>query len=418
MLLFFFSLLSDQIECAYWLSQLREGTNHSNASCNIVEKESTHIFLILFSSFFLFFFLFLSYSFLLFPSCAVMSAMDKAKELWKQLLSKVDEVTKDWTPEQKRLYSAVAFTAVTASSVTLLAARLASCRGNAGSHPNSNTKSSDIYESEASARQYMEFHYTPWRESYAQRLRSVSEASDFPTRVAHKFRAFLKPGKRGMRGLDIGCATGASVLEMSKMFDGGVVGIDFSEVFIHLAKEVAAMPTSGKKVAYTAPVQGEITEPRELELPRGVHPERCEFYAGDAMDMFEEDHKTEKTVSTRYSDVTYWQAKKDEKFDGVLCLNLIDRVPDPQRLINSFARLVENEGVLILADPYSWWEDATPKSKWLGGTPKGGRSEDAVKAALEKEFELLNESDEGFLIRDHVRHYQLGFSHCTVWRKK
>ena len=41
-----------------------------------------------------------------------------------------------------------------------------------------------------------------------------------------------------------------------------------------------------------------------------------------------------------------------------------------------------------------------------------------MKAALEKEFELLNESDEGFLIRDHVRHYQLGFSHCTVWRKK
>lgn len=354
-----------------------------------------------------------------------MPITDKVKEVQGQLAAKVEEASKSLTPEQRRLYVAVAATALAASGATFLTLRLASAlrggrhgSGGSSSRPDSHSKSSDIYESEASARQYMEFHYTPSRESYTQRLRSVSEASDFPTRVAHKFRTHLKLGKRGMRGLDIGCATGASVLEMSKMFDGGVIGIDFSEVFIHLAKEVAAMPTSGQKVAYTAPVQGEITEARELELPRGVHPERCAFYAGDAMDMFEEDHKTEKTVSDRYPDVTYWQAKPEEKFDGVLCLNLIDRVPDPQRLIDSFGRLVEKDGVLILADPYSWWEDATPKSKWLGGTRDGKRSEDAVKAALEKEFELLSESDEAFLIRDHVRHYQLGFSHCTIWRKK
>ncbi|KPA74177.1 putative mitochondrial hypothetical protein [Leptomonas pyrrhocoris] len=348
-----------------------------------------------------------------------MSVMDTLKNVPKQLLSKAEEATKDWSAEQKRLTGAVVATAVAASGVTFLAMRLAGrSNSGAGVRPDSHSKSSDIYESEASARQYMEFHYTPSKESYTQRLRAVSEASDFPTRLAHKFHTYLKPGKRGLRGLDVGCATGASVLEMSKVFDGGVVGIDFSEVFIHLAKEVAAMPKSGKKVLYTAPVQGEITEPRELELPRGVHPERCAFYAGDAMDMFEEDHKMEKTVSNRYSDVTYWQAKKGEKFDGVLCLNLIDRVPDPQRLIHSFGRLVEKEGVLILADPYSWWEDATPKAKWLGGTRDGARSEEVIVAALKKEFELLSESDEGFLIRDHIRHYQLGFSHCTVWRKK
>ncbi|KPI84514.1 hypothetical protein ABL78_6424 [Leptomonas seymouri] len=348
-----------------------------------------------------------------------MPVMDAVSAVPKQLLGKVRETAMGWSAEQKRMYSAVAAAAVAASSVTFLTLYWGSrFKGSSGGRPNSCSKSSDIYESEASARQYMEFHYTPSRESYTEQLRSIREAFDFPTRVARKFRTYLMPQKRGVRGLDVGCATGASVLEMSRVFDGGVVGIDFSEVFVHLAKEVAAMPNSDKKVTYTAPVQGEITEPRELELPRGVHPERCAFYAGDAMDMFEEDHKMEKTVSTRYPDVTYWQAKKGEKFDGVLCLNLIDRVPDPQRLIDSFGRLVEKDGVLILADPYSWWEDATPKSKWLGGTRDGVRSEDAVKAALVKEFELLEESDEGFLIRDHVRHYQLGFSHCTVWRKR
>ncbi|CAG9576525.1 conserved hypothetical protein [Leishmania major strain Friedlin] len=344
------------------------------------------------------------------------------QQLQARLSDKLNELTKDWTAEQRKLYGAVALTAVVASGATLIVVKvMRRCcgAGNDATRSESHSKSSDIYESETAARQYMEFHYTPSCESYTQRLRSVSEAYDFPTRVAHKFRTYMQPGKRKLRGLDIGCATGASVLEMSKVFDGGVIGIDFSEVFIHLAKEVVSQPTSGKKVTYTAPVQGEITEKRELELPRAVRPERCEFYAGDAMNMFEEDGKIATTTSRLYPDVKYWQAKKGETFDGVLCLNLIDRVPDPQRLLNSVVRLLAKDGILILADPYSWWEDATEKSRWLGGRNDDGvRSEDAVKAALGGKLELLSESDEAFLIRDHIRHYQLGFSHCTVWRRK
>ncbi|GET89564.1 hypothetical protein, conserved [Leishmania tarentolae] len=348
------------------------------------------------------------------------------QQLQSRLSDKLSELTKGCTAEQRKLYSAVAITAVVASGTTWISVNVMRrcCGGRGGAtvdatRVDSHSKSSDIYESEAAARQYMEFHYTPSRESYTQRLRSVNEAYDFPTRVAHKFRTYMKPGNHKLRGLDIGCATGASVLEMSKVFDGGVIGIDFSEVFIHLAKEVVNQPTSGKKVTYTAPVQGEITETRQLELPHGVRPERCEFYAGDAMNMFEEDSKITTTTSRLYPDVKYWQAKKGERFDGVLCLNLIDRVPDPQRLLKSFVRLLAKDGILILADPYSWWEDATEKSRWLGGKKDDGvRSEDAVKASLEGKLELLSESDEAFLIRDHIRHYQLGFSHCTVWRKK
>ncbi|KAG5476501.1 hypothetical protein LSCM1_04213 [Leishmania martiniquensis] len=351
------------------------------------------------------------------------------QQLQARLSNKLDELTKGWAPEQRRLYGAVAITAVVASGATLIGvsvARRCCCRGGgrgaASADPvllESHSKSSDIYESDASARQYMEFHYTPSRESYTQRLRSVSEAYDFPTRVACKFRTYVQPGKRKLRGLDIGCATGASVLEMSKLFDGGVIGIDYSEVFIHLAKEVVSQPASGKKVAYTAPVQGEITEARELELSPAVRPERCDFYAGDAMNMFEEDQKISVTTSRLYPEVKYWQAKKGETFDGILCLNLIDRVPDPQRLLDSFPRLLAKDGILILADPYSWWEDATEKSRWLGGRKKDGvRSEEAVKTALAGKLELLSESEEAFLIRDHIRHYQLGFSHCTVWRKR
>ncbi|CAJ1014770.1 putative Methyltransferase domain containing protein [Leishmania utingensis] len=343
--------------------------------------------------------------------------------------NELSELTKSWTPEQQKLYGVVSLTAVVAAGTPMIGVSVmrqcccGHCRRDVGgsdvAFSESHSKSSDIYESEALARQYMEFHYTPSHESYTQRLQSVSEAYDFPTRVAQKFRTYIQTGKRNLRGLDIGCATGASVLEMSKVFDGGVIGIDFSEVFIHLAKEVVNQATSGKRVAYTAPVQGEITEPRELQLPHEARPDRCEFYAGDAMNMFEEDHKITTKASRLYPNVKYWQARKGETFDGVLCLNLIDRVPDPQRLLDSFARLLAEDGILILADPYSWWEDATEKSRWLGGRKENGiRSEEAVKAALASKLELLSESDEAFLIRDHIRHYQLGFSHCTVWRKK
>lgn len=282
------------------------------------------------------------------------------------------------------------------------------------------TESADIYESEASARQYMEFHYTPSRDSYVYtNVRAVSESFDFPVRLAQKFKIYL-PNRPNLRGLDVGCATGASVFEMSKYFDGGVIGMDYSETFVHLANEVLQSYERGDVVRYTAPTQGAIVEPRELQLPKGVFPERCRFVAGDAMHMLSaEGPLPERPVASRYADVDYWQAAPGETFDGILCLNLIDRVPDPMALLRALPRLLSPGGVLVLADPYSWWEGATARDKWVGGKD-GVRSEDAVRDALLEEGLTLctQPSDEAFLIRDHVRHYQLGFSHCLVFRKK
>lgn len=382
--------------------------------------------------------------------------------------------------------------------------------------------SNTLYESEASARQYMEFHYTPFSSTYTQKLRTLQESRDFPVRIVGKFRthvprtsAYLSSpnsprrtsataggspngngaagANRKKRALDIGCATGASVFEMSKYFDE-VVGIDYSEVFVHLANEVkvkslkrpkevtsednggrrssllniaadvpeaaAAARTNGSKEAeaytvhYTAPVQGSNTQDRALVLSPFVFPEKCDFYCGDAMDLFATvgSGSVQDRRSSQYKDVYYWKApvladtakppqgeeggplgaaqlnteadrqadtgaNESEKFDAVLCSNLIDRVPDPQKLLAAFALLVKKGGILVLCDPYSWWEGATDRGKWIGGHD-GVKSEEEVKRILSHRFELLSESEEPFFIRDHVRHYQLGFSHCTVWRRK
>ncbi|CAD2221282.1 Methyltransferase domain containing protein, putative [Angomonas deanei] len=139
----------------------------------------------------------------------------------------------------------------------------------------------------------MEFHYTPTRESYTMKLRTVSEGYDFPVRLAAKFKIYLNQtennGNTIKRGLDIGCATGASVFEMSKYFDA-VVGIDYSEVFVALAEEVkqsdvSSFKNKNEKVKYAAPVQGTITEERSTHCPKNTFPEKCAFYVGDAMNL-------------------------------------------------------------------------------------------------------------------------------------
>ncbi|RNF00021.1 putative methyltransferase [Trypanosoma rangeli] len=321
--------------------------------------------------------------------------------------------------------AAVASSAVTATTVCLLSKRNTKKNGMrdvsaGGEEPQ---KSHEIYETQASARQYMEFHYTPSRTSFAQRLRTISESFDFPFRVAQKFKEFLPEAQReDKRALDIGCATGASVLEMSKYF-GSVIGIDYSETFIHFANEILkeSAVQHGARIAFTAADQGDMEVSRNVRVPLGAFPKRCQFFRADAMDLFEKgDHGAgaEKRPPSRYADVSWYQVPAGELFDGVLVANLLCRVPDPRKLLDAFPQLLRKDGILVLASPYSWWEGATPKSKWIGGLPGGPRSEDAVKEILMKNFDLLSETEEAFLIRDHVRRYQLGFSHCTVWRRR
>ena len=254
------------------------------------------------------------------------------------------------------------------------------------------TESRDIYETQKSAWQYMEFHFTKGKDLFPyDPERPVKLAFDFPLRLGQIF-AKHKPAN-AKRALDLGCAVGMSSFEMSRTFDR-VVGVDLSSIFIEYANKMK----TGEPVKYGGPDQGAIEVARSATLPEGVDASKCTFAVGDACNLPED----------------LWGGK----FDGLLAANLICRVPEPEKLVRNFKNVLNSGGVLVLVSPYSWWDGATDRDKWLGGRPGGPRSEEVVKGILSADFELLDEYPENWIIRDHVRRFQLGFGHCTVWKRK
>ena len=61
------------------------------------------------------------------------------------------------------------------------------------------------------------------------------------------------------------------------------------------------------------------------------------------------------------------------------------------------------------------------QSNWIGGYAKEGtevRGFDMLKKVLEPHFELLEEKDFPFVIRETIRKHQWTVAHATVWRRK
>jgi 2-polyprenyl-3-methyl-5-hydroxy-6-metoxy-1,4-benzoquinol methylase len=52
-------------------------------------------------------------------------------------------------------------------------------------------------------------------------------------------------------------------------------------------------------------------------------------------------------------------------FDLVTCLNVVDRVADPIRMINVIGALLRPGGLLVLVDPLHFEEEFTERSKWV-----------------------------------------------------
>lgn len=248
--------------------------------------------------------------------------------------------------------------------------------------------SRDRYETDALTRQYLEFHFTPSKVTFTYDT-NIEQAFDFPIRLAHRLRQW-KPQQNG-RVLDLGCAVGATSFELARDFKE-VIGIDLSSAFISTANEVK----KNGRIAFEAPEQGQLSLKREFVVPTEIDRARIQFVVGDALNI-------DPALGN---------------FDAIIAANLLCRVPSGEKLFQQLEGRLNKGGILLLVSPYSWSEEATASKNWFGGC-NGQRSEPMVKQRLLStgKLELVHEGVEPFLIRDHGRRFQLGFSHLTVWRR-
>lgn len=244
---------------------------------------------------------------------------------------------------------------------------------------------SSNYETDKMLSQYAEFHFG----------NSYFDVPNFPkTLAALAVEMMADQPKR--KALDIGCAVGRASFELAKDFDH-VTGVDFSARLINLGVQMAQQGV----VRYTITDEGELVHYEERRLDQiGLADvaDKVSFMQGDACNL--------KPIYSGY--------------DLILAANLIDRLYEPAQFLSSLHERLNQGGILLLASPYTWLEEHTEKSEWLGGYKKDGESFttlDGLKALLEPRFDLIRGPESvPFVIRETSRKFQHTLSEVTVWK--
>jgi len=243
-----------------------------------------------------------------------------------------------------------------------------------------------MYERDSAVSQYCEFHYG----------KTYFSIPNFPERCAAICSRYIKDRPR-RRALDLGCATGRAAFELAKEFER-VTGIDFSARFIRIALQLKEKGVTHYELAE----EGEIVSFHEIrlsELGLDLVADRVEFFQGDATNL--------KPQFTGY--------------DLILAANLIDRLHDPRRFLETIHERINPGGILVIASPYTWLEEFTKRENWLGGFRKVGepyRTLDALRELLGAHFVMLDEpQDLEFVIRETQRKFQHTVAQLTVWER-
>lgn len=243
-----------------------------------------------------------------------------------------------------------------------------------------------FYEDDTALAQYLEFHFgEQWHGE-----------PNFPRELA-EVALDAMDGRPLGRALDIGCACGRTSFELARKFDH-VDGIDYSANFIRKCVEMA----KEKRIGYARPEEGELVSYHERTLASlGLEKAaaRVAFHQGDACDL--------NATFTGY--------------DLVLAGNLIDRLYDPARFLTRIHQRLNEGGLLVIASPYTWLEEYTPREAWVGGFMKDGQEYttlDGLRDMLAPQFRQLGEARSlPFVIRETRNKFQHSFSELTVWQK-
>lgn len=237
----------------------------------------------------------------------------------------------------------------------------------------------NIYETDKLLAEYLLFHFAKPEEILRWDF-GPREALDYPVRVASHFSA----GEVG-RALDLGCAVGRSSYEMSRNCPE-VIGIDYSHAFANAAEGMKAGPKAIPRLE-----EAHLQTALSVSLPEGLDLTRCHFEQGDAMNLRGD-------LGT---------------FDRVLAANLICRLPEPQKFLDRLPSLLNSGGEVVLATPCTWLEEFTPPGNWPSGDTLTW-----LKEMLAENFDLLEELNEPFLIRETARKFQWTVALVTKWKRR
>jgi putative 4-mercaptohistidine N1-methyltranferase len=135
----------------------------------------------------------------------------------------------------------------------------------------------------------------------------------------------------------------------------------------------------------------------EMELDRVA--DRVGFFQGDATNL--------KPQFTSY--------------DLILAANLLDRLYDPKRFLETVHERLNLGGVLVITSPYTWLEEFTRKENWLGGFRKSGEpymTLDAIRDLLGPHCVMLDApKNVEFVIRETRRKFQHTVAELTAWER-
>ena len=247
----------------------------------------------------------------------------------------------------------------------------------------------NIYETDQMVSRYIDFHYGE----------THLNVPNFPVACVEEIAKRLS-GRTTERALDLGCATARSSFELAKLFDH-VDAVDFSARLIEA-------PTNLQK---TGRQRYSVTDEGDLQLLREI---RLDDYPGYA--------EVKDKIAFMQGDACNLIAKYTD-YDVVFAGNLLDRLYDPIEFLNSIKSRIRHGGLLVLASPFTWLEEYTPRDKWLGGFKnamgESFSSLEGIAEALAPEFALLDSAmDVPFVIRETSRKFQYGVSQLTIWENR
>ena len=246
----------------------------------------------------------------------------------------------------------------------------------------------NVYETDEMVSRYIEFHYGP----------EHLDIKNFQVACVEHAVKHLGDCKTE-RALDIGCAAGRSSFELAKHFDH-VDAVDFS---VRLVEAPTNLQQTGRQ-RFVFPEEGELNSLHEVRLDEFEGytevKDKISFMQGDACNLIE-----------KYKD-----------YDLVYALNLLDRLYDPAKFLTTITDRIRPGGILVLASPYTWLEEYTPRERWLGGfkaeTGETFTTLEGIAGVLDPNFEMQGEPvDVPFVIRETRRKFQYGVSELTVWKK-